>query len=155
MRLTILTKNHSTVRQTARPVERGWLATAEARSLIRDMIETMHAANGIGLAAPQIGRSICLVTIAYRDGDLVLANPEILKPSLRRINEEEGCLSVPGVFGLVKRHRSLTVRFLDERGEERELRAEGLFARVIQHEVDHLHGILYIDRTSKFTKGRP
>lgn len=155
MRLKILTKDDPVVRSVARPVDPAWLKGPEAQRLIADMIETMRAANGIGLAAPQIGRAIQLVTIAHRDGALVLANPEIRRPSRRQLTEEEGCLSVPGVFGLVARHERLTVHFLDTDGQPRSLEATGLLARVVQHEVDHLHGTLAIDRTNRFTAGRP
>ncbi len=155
MRLTLLTKDNPILRAHAAPVAEDWLETAECRTLIKNMIETMHKANGIGLAAPQIGQSIRLATIAFRDGDLVLANPVILKHSLRTMTEEEGCLSVPGVFGRVKRYASLVVRFLNRDGDEETLDAAGLFARVVQHEIDHLNGLLFIDRTTNFTKGRP
>lgn len=155
MRVKILPHKHQTVRAQAMPVDPSWLRSTKAQQLIADMMETMHAANGIGLAAPQIGRSIRLAVIAHRDGDLVFGNPVIRDPSNRLLTEEEGCLSVPGVFGLVARHQSLTVEYLDAQGRRRTRRATGLFARVIQHETDHLDGRLYIDRTKNFTRGQP
>lgn len=155
MRLKILTHKHPTVRAQAAPVDAAWFQTPAARQLIADMLETMHAANGIGLAAPQIGQAIRLAVIAHRDGDLVFGNPVIQDPSSRLMTEEEGCLSVPGVFGLVARHHALTVEYLDAHGRSHTRRASGLFARVIQHETDHLDGRLYIDRTTTFTHGRP
>lgn len=151
----IITSGHATLRKVATSIEPTFLRTKEAKRLIADMIETMHNANGIGLAAPQIDRSIRLVVIALKDGALVLGNPEIIRRSLRQTKEEEGCLSVPGVFGNVRRHQKLTVKFLDRDGIPQRLDASGLFARVVQHEVDHLNGMLYIDRTNDFTKGRP
>lgn len=151
----IITNGHATLRKVATPIEPSFLQSSEAKRLIAEMIETMYEANGVGLAAPQINRSIRLAVIALKDGALVLGNPEILNASLRKEKEEEGCLSVPGVFGNVRRHRKLTVQFLDSAGKKQTLDASGFFARVIQHEVDHLNGMLYIDRTNEFTKGRP
>lgn len=155
MRLRIYTKDDPVVRTTAKPVSRDYILSPVCAKLRRNMIETMHAANGIGLAAPQIGESIRIVVIAFKDGALFMANPEILKPSLLKITEEEGCLSVPGVFGKVRRHKRLRVRFLDEHAQTQSMDASGLFARVVQHEVDHLNAVLYIDRATVFTQGHP
>ncbi len=155
MILAIITNGHATLRKVATPIEPAFLHRKKTKQLIADMIETMRDANGIGLAAPQINRSIRLVVIALKDGALVLGNPAITRRSLRQTREEEGCLSVPGVFGNVRRHQKLTVKFLDRDGVPQTLTASGLFARVVQHEVDHLNGRLYIDRTRDFTKGRP
>lgn len=123
-------------------------------SLIRDMGETMMHEKGIGLAAPQVGKNIRLTVIHTKDGILALINPVILRRSLRKIMGEEGCLSIPGVFGMVKRHGKITVSAMLEDGTQKVFNAEGLFARVIQHEIDHLDGILFIDRTKKITAGK-
>lgn len=124
--------------------------TAEVDTLIDDMRDTMQAAVGVGLAAPQVAESlrICLVDLSAgrRPGEMhVLINPEILSRDGLQLREE-GCLSVPGFEATVARPARLTVRALDRNGNARELHAEGLLARVIQHEVDHLDGILFIDR---------
>ncbi len=118
----------------------------EIQDLLPEMIETMIKKDGVGLAAPQIGLNIRLIVVRHKDNDIVMINPEILKKSLFKEWDEEGCLSVPGVFGQVKRHKKLTVRYLDGDGKSQQLEAEGFFARVIQHEVDHLNGVLFIDK---------
>ena len=121
----------------------------ELPSLLRDMWATMYSVRGVGLAAPQIGRSLRLSVIDCKpDGKsqkLVLINPVIL--SLEgEINDEEGCLSVPGVYSKLKRAGRCTVRALNEKGETWEMTGEGLLARAFQHEIDHLDGKLFIDR---------
>lgn len=116
------------------------------QKLIPEMMQIMADKDGVGLAAPQIGENIRLVVIRYKDNDLVIINPKFLKKSLLKDWGEEGCLSVPGKFGEVKRCKSVTVKYLDDRGVEQKLKANGLLARIIQHEIDHLDGILFIDR---------
>lgn len=118
----------------------------EIQDLLPEMTETMIKKDGVGLAAPQIGLNIRLIVVRHKDNDIIMINPEILKKSLFKEWDEEGCLSVPGVFGQVKRHKKLTVRYLDSDGKSQQLEAEGFFARVIQHEVDHLNGVLFIDK---------
>lgn len=123
-------------------------------AIIYDMAETMKLHQGIGLAAPQIGKNMRLVIVLTKDGVLPLINPEIKKFSIHKTVSEEGCLSIPGVFGLVRRPYAVTVSAIFEDGTRSEFRAEGLFARVIQHEIDHINGILFIDKTKKITKGK-
>ena len=116
--------------------------------LLDDMWETMYAANGVGLAAPQIGLSLRLAVIDVKpEGKserLVLVNPEILERD-GAVTEEEGCLSVPGLYTPVKRHRKVRVRALDENGKPWERTGTGLLARAFEHEVDHLDGKLFLD----------
>lgn len=118
----------------------------ELQKLIPQMIETMKAKNGVGLAAPQIGQNIRLLVVSHKDQDLVVINPKILKKSLLKEWDEEGCLSIPHRYGQVKRHKSITIKYLNESGQEQTLKANGLLARIIQHEIDHLDGILFIDK---------
>jgi len=120
--------------------------TPEIKQLILDMAQTMKENKGVGLAAPQIGQSIRICVISTEKGPLALINPQITRRSLRKDIEEEGCLSCPGVWGLVKRAKIIYVKALNQEGKTINFRAEGLFARVIQHEVDHLDGILIIDK---------
>lgn len=120
---------------------------------IKDMQDTMLKNKGIGLAAPQIGNNTRIAIIQTKDGVLPLINPEIIKESLRKEISEEGCLSIPGIFGLVKRSKKIRVSSLNEIGERMEFDASGLFARVILHEIDHLDGVLFIDRAEKITSG--
>ena len=124
--------------------------TADLDHLIDDMIETMHAAPGVGLAAPQIGESlrVCVVdlSVGQRVADLhVLINPILVGMYGMQLHEE-GCLSVPGIEASVVRPARVKVRALDREGRERDIEAEGLLARALQHEIDHLNGILFVDR---------
>ena len=132
---------------------------AQLQLLIDDMIETMRDAPGVGLAAPQIGQSIKLTvieTLAEVDEDgneiedsrdlYVITNPEIVSTSRSTVDGIEGCLSIPGYLGEVERHESIRVRARDRHGRKLKLRLDGWTARIFQHEIDHLNGVLYIDR---------
>ena len=116
------------------------------KKLIRDMLETMHAEPGrVGLAAPQVGVPLRIIVIGMpEEEDLVLINPQIVRRRGERIIDE-GCLSVPGYFGQIKRAESITVKGRDRDGKETRLKAEGLLAQALEHEIDHLNGTLYID----------
>jgi peptide deformylase len=115
--------------------------------LIEDMIETMHHADGIGLAAPQIGilKRVIVIDLYDEDGPMALINPRIIDQNGLQM-EEEGCLSLPGRHGVVKRPLSVTVQFEETDGLTYEMVGEELLARVLCHEIDHLDGILYIDK---------
>lgn len=115
--------------------------------LVSDMWETVRAAPGVGLAAPQIGESVRVLVAEYEDQHVALVNPEIIKISEEQELGTEGCLSIPGYVGdNVPRALAVTVKARDPRGKEIRVRAEGWFARILQHEIDHLDGILYLDR---------
>ena len=116
------------------------------KKLISDMITTLDAHDGIGLAAPQVGENIRLCIIRNEHENLVLVNPEIKKLSGKKIIMEEGCLSFPGKFIPVLRHTKVKVKSLDAKGNKQIIRAKGLLARALQHEIDHLDGILFIER---------
>lgn len=150
MKLKIITLGDDRLRTKSLPAPNEKIS--ELRSFIQDLTETMYRSDGIGIAAPQVGNNIRIIVIGTKNGPLVMINPLISRKSLRKYDDEEGCLSVPGVFGIVRRHRSLWVKFFDKRGTKQKLKAEGMFARVIQHEVDHLDGVLFIDRVKKYTK---
>lgn len=115
-------------------------------SLASDMSKTMIADKGIGLAAPQVGKNIRLIIVSTKSGPQVMFNPKIVGKSLLQEWGEEGCLSIPGVFGNVKRYRTIDCSFLDTEGKKQTAKAEGLLARIIQHEIDHLDGVLFIDK---------
>jgi peptide deformylase len=121
--------------------------TSELRRLIDDMFETMYAAKGIGLAAPQVGRLERLSVIDVDDRPLVLINPEIVEAE-GKIKGEEGCLSIPDVYGDVERSARVVVRAMDKDGKAYEIEGRELLSRCIQHEIDHLHGKLFIDYLS-------
>ena len=135
------------LRQETKPVQ---VVTDDLRKLVDDMFETMHAAKGIGLAAPQVGRVERVAVIDVEGGTqpLVLINPEIVSASADTAKSEEGCLSIPDVFGDVERPSGVVVRALDREGKPFEVEATELLARCIQHENDHLHGKLFIDHLS-------
>ncbi|MDM8000542.1 MAG: peptide deformylase, partial [Dehalococcoidia bacterium] len=115
------------------------------QKLIDDMLETMPAASGVGLAAPQVGVSLRLVVIGMPGEEpLVLINPEVVKKSGER-EVDEGCLSVPGYRGKVKRSEAVTVKARDRNWKERRYKGTELFGQVLEHEIDHLDGVLYID----------
>ena len=130
------------------------LQAQEFKQLILDMEKTMQEKDGVGLAAPQVGKNIQLAVIKTDQGTLVLINPKILRRSLKKEEMEEGCLSLPEIFGLVKRPIKIKLTALDASGKKMKFVATGYFARVIQHEVDHLNGILIIDRTKDIIKGK-
>jgi peptide deformylase len=132
---------------------------APARKLFDDMLETMYAAPGIGLAAIQIGvpRRMLVLDLA-KEGELrrplCLANPNIIDSSRELSDYEEGCLSIPDFYEMVQRPRDITVQYLDRNNEPHQLTATGLLATVIQHEIDHLNGVLFIDYISKLKRDR-
>jgi len=126
--------------------------TPDILNLIKDMAETMYADSGVGLAAPQVGVSKRIITIDEDEEKLlVLLNPEIIKSEGEAV-EEEGCLSVPGVYSEVKRSLKVTVKALNENGDPIEITKEGLTARALQHEIDHLNGILFIDKIGRMER---
>ena len=120
--------------------------TPEIKKLIEDMIETMEKNNGVGLAAPQIGILKRIIVAETEKGPLCLINPKIVKKGKETALDKEGCLSFPGLFLKISRRREVEVEALD--GNGRKIKAKGLLARILQHEIDHLDGILYIDRIS-------
>jgi peptide deformylase len=142
------------LQQPSKPLPVNNISSTEIQALIADMGLTMHEEKGIGLAAPQIGRNIRLTVIRTQDGDLALINPKIIRRSFKKIDDSEGCLSIPGVYGQVKRAAKISVTATGADGQPLKFQAEGLFARVIQHEVDHLDGVLFIQRTKLITEGQ-
>ena len=152
----ILTVPNPVLKTVSKPVE---TVTDETRALMDDMLETMYAAPGIGLAAPQIGelRRVIVLDIDREDlktGPILMANPEIIEASDEDATYEEGCLSVPEHYSDVVRPAKVTVRYLDRDGETKELACDGLLATCVQHEIDHLNGVLFIDHISKLKRDR-
>jgi len=138
------------LRQSTVPVQE---ITDELRTLVADMFETMHHARGIGLAAPQVGRTERLAVIEIDGEPLVVINPEILGSS-GKAKAEEGCLSIPDIYADVERPKDVVVRAMDLDGNVYEIEATELLARCLQHEIDHLDGKLYIDRLSSLKRER-
>jgi peptide deformylase len=152
---------HPVLRQKCREVTREEISSPEMRRLVRDMIDTMHDYGGVGLAAPQVHESVRLAIIEYGGDEtdegatqplLIIWNArvKVLEPALSGF--WEGCLSVPGLRGFVERPSKIEVNYLDERGKPQTLVAEGFLATVFQHELDHLDGVLYVDKITDKTK---
>jgi len=151
---TIITEPNKILRQISQPVEK---VGKEEKILMDDMLDTMYAANGIGLAAIQIGvpKRIIVMDITWGKGEkrpMYFVNPVIKYKDKVKSVYEEGCLSVPNQFAEVERPKNCRVEYLDYEGKKKILEAEGLLATCIQHEMDHLEGILFIDYLSKLKK---
>jgi peptide deformylase len=144
------------LRLVSEPVAR---IDADVKKLVADMFDTMYEAPGVGLAAIQVGVPKRVVTIDATRGEeekqpVALINPEIVWSSEETIGHEEGCLSIPEYLDEVERAERVRVRFLDLEGKRQEVEADGLLARVLQHEVDHINGVLFIDHLSKLKRDR-
>ena len=147
---TILTAPDPRLKKKSKPVAS---VDAEVRQLMDDMLETMYAAPGIGLAAPQVGelRRVIVLDIDREDvktGPLFMANPEVIEASDEDATYEEGCLSLPEHYSDVVRPAKVKVRYLDRDGKQQEMACEGLLSTCVQHEIDHLDGILFVDHIS-------
>lgn len=148
MKLEVRILGDPILREKAAPVTQ---VSDQTRQLIRDMFETMYAEEGVGLAAPQVGVSERIIVVDPHNDEIAafaLINPEIVETSKETEKGEEGCLSIPGLRDLVERSVRVVVRGTTPEGEQRELDLHGLPARIIQHEVDHLDGVLFFDRLS-------
>jgi peptide deformylase len=185
VRLKIVQSGDPVLREAAQPLTTGEIVKDEVQRLIRDMQETMRDAPGVGLAAPQVGLPLQLPVIEDQEEILknltaqelalkgrrpvpfqVLINPKIVRAGEDKVEFHEGCLSLTGFSAIVPRTRTVRVEYLDERGEPRSVDADGWYARILQHEIDHVHGTLYIDRMhsrtftsldnwNRYWKGKP
>ena len=150
----ILTEQNEILRKKSLPVDS---VDKDLQILMDDMLETMYAAPGIGLAAIQVGipKRVIVLDIEQKEGNkkpLFFVNPEIIEKSKNLTTYEEGCLSVPGQFAEIDRPDQCHIKYLDYDGNKKEMKAEGMLATCIQHEMDHLEGILFIDYLSKLKK---
>ena len=150
----ILTEPNEILRKKSLNVEK---VDKDLQNLMDDMLETMYAAPGIGLAAIQIGipKRVIVLDLASKDepkNPMHFINPEIIEKSNNNLTYEEGCLSVPGQFAEIDRPDKCHLKYLDYYGQSKEIKAEGMLATCIQHEIDHLEGILFIDYLSKLKK---
>ena len=158
----VVLMNHPILRRKAHKVRPADIPALG--ELIDDMIETMRAEPGVGLAAPQVGVSLRLAVIEYapplpedappgtpppRPRRYVIINPEIVSRSSEMVTDIEGCLSVPGYVGRVTRHAAVTVMALNRQGRPQKIKAQGWLARIFQHEIDHLNGVLFVDRATE------
>ena len=167
--MKIITLPNPILKRKSKPIEK---VNSEVKKIMDEMLKTMYREKGIGLAAPQvsINKRIIVMDVSPRPGlkryqeeknkekqvvkqnPIQMANPEITWISEKKETDQEGCLSIPNFMGDVTRPSSCKVKYLDKNGESKELHAEGLLARCIQHEVDHINGILFIDHLSKIKK---
>ena len=150
----ILTEPNEILRKKSLPVEK---FDEDLQQLMKDMLDTMYAAPGIGLAAIQIGvpKRVIVLDLSSKDepkNPMYFINPEIITKSESKSTYEEGCLSVPGQFAEIDRPDKCHIKYLDYNGQQKEIKAEGMIATCIQHEMDHLEGILFIDYLSKLKK---
>lgn len=150
--ISIITVPNPPLRLKSKTVKLPEINSPAIQKLIADMIKTMLQKEGVGLAAPQVKENIRLIVVNHKDGVLAMINPKITRRSWEKEWGEEGCLSVPGTFGEVKRHKKISCCYFNERAERKKITAEGLLARVIQHETDHLDGILFIDKARQLKK---
>ena len=155
--LKVARMGHPVLRKKARALDRTEIKSPAVQKLIDDMIDTMLEYHGVGLAAPQIHEGLRLFIAALDVDDeghaaepVVMINPEILPVGQETVEDWEGCLSIPDVRGLVPRAREIKVRAYDRRGERVDIEAHDYAARVIQHETDHLDGVLFLDRMRSF-----
>ncbi|MFA5886650.1 MAG: peptide deformylase [Patescibacteria group bacterium] len=158
--LNIITNPHPILRKISAPLSLEIIKSPEFRNLLADMEETVIHKDGAGLAAPQIGQNIRLILVRHENKTIFLINPQITKKSWAREIEEEGCLSVLDekgeiIYAPVERHKKINCIYLDKNGEKKKLMAEKMLARVLQHETDHLDGILFIDKIAKTKKNKP
>ncbi len=170
MKLEIVQAGEAVLRQVARPLAVDEIQSPQLQQTIADMLETLRQATGVGLAAPQVGLSLQLAIIEDREqyqsswnpeqlrergrvpvGFHVLINPQLEMDGDEKIDFFEGCLSVAGYTADVPRYRRVRVRYLDQHGQSQQVTAEGWYARILQHEIDHLNGALYVDRMKSRT----
>jgi len=160
--LEIITLPHPTLRRKAHKVtEFG----PELQTVVDDMVETMRQSPGVGLAAPQVNVPLRIIVVEYGSDEsdedeeapkklYTVINPEITRPSPETVLGTEGCLSVPGIVGEVERIEALTVKGLSRRGQPITIKAKGWLARIFQHEIDHLDGIIFVDRATRVWSGQ-
>jgi peptide deformylase len=154
----IIRLGHPVLRQKAEPVPESWFDTERLRTLAKKLVKTMMKEDGVGLAAPQVAESLRLFAYWIPGDDdrptvdpIVVVNPEVRPIGDEKVRDWEGCLSVPGLRGLVPRHNRIKVKGRSINGNPISLTADGFHARVIQHEYDHLDGVIYIDRMTDLT----
>jgi peptide deformylase len=150
--LKIVTNPNPLLRKISRNVDAKTIASQEFKNFCASLVTTMVKKDGVGLAAPQTGKNIRVFTVDTKDGPIIFINPKILKKSWAKEWSEEGCLSVPQVFGKVKRSNKIVCEYIDRNGAKKKIMANGLLAFVMQHENDHLDGILFIDKAKEIEK---
>ncbi|MDO8463302.1 MAG: peptide deformylase [bacterium] len=146
MLLPVLVNPHPLLRERAQEVDAATLERLKREGFVENLVETMRVKDGVGIAAIQVGQLHRIIVVQEGTKTRVYINPVITGHSIRKETDTEGCLSVPGKFGLVRRPKTCTIRALDLDGNPIVRKAKGLVARIYQHEVDHLNGILFVDK---------
>lgn len=150
--LPLVTLPAESLRKTAVLVDPAIIPSRAFQNFLDSMIATMHAANGIGIAAVQVGDPRAMAIVLTKDGPVAIINPKIVRRGWRKEKGEEGCLSVPGIWAEVRRATYVRCEALNRDGKTTVIRARGFMARVFQHEIDHLNGFLIVDRASRIVK---
>ena len=151
--MPIITYPSSLLRKKSKKIKK--FNEPEIKILSEELLGILKKENGLGLAAPQVGQHLKMIAINTKQDDQIFINPKItFKSFFRNEIAEEGCLSLPNIFGLVKRAKKVKVKYYNLEGKKIKIKAEGLLARVFQHEIDHLNGILFIDKAKEITKGK-
>lgn len=154
MILNVITEPNPLLHQVSKNLTADEINSPTTKEFIGNLIDTMYAKDGVGIASVQVGNPIQLCVIARdftpdKTADLILINPNFVKASVLREWAEEGCLSVPNIYGSVRRYKKIKVSALNIKGNKIEFIARDFFARIIQHEIDHLNGILFIEKAKK------
>ena len=152
MILPIITHPDPRLRIPSKSFSLDELHAPETQTFIDDLVETMKAKDGIGIAAPQTGVNKRIIVVQTEKGVGIFVNPKIVSASLRKVPFEQGCLSVPGVYGIVLQHKSVKIKAWDRHGEKVRFKATGLTSFIFQHEIDHLDGVLFIDKVERLTQ---
>ncbi|NCD00527.1 peptide deformylase [bacterium] len=150
--LPIVTNPNPILRKTSEKVNLEEILKPEFKDFLLDMEKTMLVEDGVGLAAPQIAKNIRVIIVKNNRKVIPMINPEITKTSWSKVWGEEGCLSVPDTYGEVERYKKINITYFDKKGNKKKITANNFFARVIQHEIDHLDGILFIDKAKNIQK---
>ncbi len=150
--LPIVINPNPILRKKSLEISLNSIKNKEFQHFCQDLALTMIKKDGVGLAAPQVSKNIRIIVVNTKNGPVCMINPQITKKSWKKEWEEEGCLSIPDTFGKVKRNKKIQCIYLDKNGKKNKIAAFGLLARIIQHEVDHLDGILFIDKAKDIKK---
>ncbi|MDO8583605.1 MAG: peptide deformylase [bacterium] len=149
---SIITDPAKSLREPSRELRVEEITTPEFQTFLNQLIVTMIEKDGVGIAAPQVGKNIRAIVVSMPKGPECFMNPEIAKAATTTVESEEGCLSVPGKFGMVTRSKKVTVRAINRHGRHVEFDVKHFPAIIFQHEIDHVNGILFIDKATKITK---
>ncbi len=154
MTLKVITYPNEILREVSHEITVEETKSPQMQAFFNDLAQTMVKEDGVGIAAPQVGKNIRVIAVNTKSGPEIFINPKITFRSSTKIKGEEGCLSVPGVYGIVERYKKINVSALNKHGEEIIPDTDGFLSIVFQHEIDHLDGILFIDRAKKIKHQR-